>query len=74
MKEKLIAFFTKAWQRLTCKHVYSAREYNGWFYDNRVDAEMDVRTHIYLQSCTKCGHKHLIRTYEEPVTPEDRKR
>ena len=74
MKEKPINFFKKAWERLTCRHVYSTREYNGWFYDNPVDASMDVRTHVYIQSCTKCGHKRVTMTYEEPVEPQNRKR
>ena len=49
MKEKPINFFKKAWERLTCRHVY-------------------------IQSCTKCGHKRVTMTYEEPVEPQNRKR
>ena len=64
----------RVWKRLTCNHVYGTREYVGWVYTSNVDAASDVRTHVYLQYCTKCGHKHLIKTYEEPVAPQDRKR
>lgn len=74
MKEKLINFFKKVFRKATCEHVYGDRKYDGWFYNSAVDAGMDVRTHVYIQTCEKCGHTHFIMTYQEPVEPENKKR
>ena len=74
MKEKLINLSKKVFRKATCEHVYGDRKYDGWFYNSAVDAGMDVRTHVYIQTCEKCGHTHFIMTYQEPVAPEDRKR
>lgn len=70
MKEAL----RKIWEHLTCKHVYGTRVYVGWVYTSNVDAASDVRTHVYLETCAKCGKTHIVRTYHEPVEPENKKR
>ena len=74
MKEKLVNFFKKVFGGATCEHEYDDRKYDGWFYNSAVDAEMDIRTHVYTQTCKKCGHTHFIMTYIEPVEPENKKR
>ena len=74
MKERVINFFRRFWGRTTCEHEYDDRKYDGWFYNSAVDAGMDIRTHVYTQTCKKCGHTHFIMTYIEPVEPENKKR
>ena len=66
--------FQKFIERLTCKHEWGEREYMGYTYMNRVDLMYDVRTHVYVQKCTKCGKTRVSYAYEQPVAPEDKKR